>query len=74
LIAPLVELDPSAPRETLMRAGVRANIRASVEHIRRGTTLIESMVNAGEMLVVGAEYDLVSGQVEVLDAPPLPAA
>ena len=74
LIAPLVELDPDAPRETLMRAGVRANIRASVEHIRRGTALIEGMVNAGQMLVVGAEYDLVSGQVEVLDAPPLPAA
>jgi carbonic anhydrase len=74
LIAPLVELDPDAPREALMRAGVRANIRASVEHIRRGTALIESMVNGGEMLVVGAEYDLVSGRVEVLDAPPLPAA
>lgn len=73
VIAPLVELEPNAPREALMRAGVRANIRASVEHIRRGTSLIEGLVNTGQLLVVGAEYDLVTGQVEVLDPPPMPA-
>ena len=72
VVAPLLELDAKLSREALMRAGVRANIRASVEHIRRGTTLIEGLVNTGQLLVVGAEYDLVTGQVEVLDAPPLP--
>jgi len=74
VVAPLLELDAKLSREALMRAGVRANIRASVEHIRRGTTLIEGLVNSGQLLVVGAEYDLVTGQVEVLDAPPLPPA
>ena len=53
------------PRESLMRAGVRANIRASVDAIRRGTTLLEGMVTSGQLLVVGAEYDLVTGQVEL---------
>lgn len=69
VVAPLVELGTGMSREALMRAGVRANIRASVDAIRRGTTLLEGMVTSGQMLVVGAEYDLVTGQVELLDPP-----
>lgn len=70
VLKPLVELGTGMPREALMRAGVRANIRASVDHIRRGSTLLESMVTTGQLLVVGAEYDLVTGQVELLDQQP----
>ncbi len=70
VIVPLVELGSAnqLPREALMRAGVRANIRASVDAIQRGTTLLEKMVTSGEMLVVGAEYDLTTGKVELLQA------
>jgi carbonic anhydrase len=70
VIVPLVELGgaQNIPREALMRAGVRANIRASVDAIQRGTALLEKMVTAGEMLVVGAEYDLNTGKVELLQA------
>ncbi|MBL9013174.1 MAG: carbonic anhydrase [Myxococcales bacterium] len=70
VIVPLVELGTAnnLPREALMRAGVRANIRASVDAIQRGTALLEKMVTSGEMLVVGAEYDLQTGKVELLQA------
>ena len=70
VIVPLVELGTAnqLPREALMRAGVRANIRASVDAIQRGTALLEKMVTSGEMLVVGAEYDLTTGKVELLQA------
>ena len=70
VIVPLVELGTAnnLPREALMRAGVRANIRASVDAIQRGTALLEKMVTAGDMLVVGAEYDLQTGKVELLQA------
>jgi carbonic anhydrase len=68
VVVPLVELGNALPRETLMRAAVRANIRASVDAIQRGTALLEKMVTSGEMLVVGAEYDLITGAVEVMQA------
>ena len=70
VVVPLVELGSvnQLPREAIMRAAVRANIRASVDAIQRGTALLEKMVTAGDMLVVGAEYDLQTGKVELLQA------
>lgn len=69
VVVPLVNLAAGMPREQLVRAAVRANILASVDHLQRGTELLERMVSTGELLVVGAEYDLVSGEVEFLSAP-----
>ena len=66
VVVPLVELGNALPRETLMRAAVRANIRASVDAIQRGTALLEKLITSGELLVVGAEYDLVTGGVEFM--------
>lgn len=66
VVVSLVELGNALPRETLMRAAVRANIRASVDAIQHGTPLLESMAVAGQLLVVGAEYDLITGKVEML--------
>lgn len=66
VVVPLVELGNALPRETLMRAAVRANIRASVDAIQRGTTLLEMLTTSGELLVVGAEYDLVTGMVDFM--------
>jgi carbonic anhydrase len=66
VVVSLVELGNALPRETLMRAAVRANIRASVDAIQHGTPLLESMATAGQLLVVGAEYDLLTGKVEML--------
>lgn len=50
-----------------MREAVRANIRASVDHLRHGSTIIEDLVVQGRVAVVGAEYDLETGAVEFLD-------
>lgn len=66
VVVSLVELGNALPRETLMRAAVRANIRASVDAIQHGTPLLEAMATAGQLLVVGAEYDLVTGKVEMM--------
>jgi carbonic anhydrase len=52
-----------------MRAAVRANVRSSVDHLRHGSRLLEEMVRAGTVVVIGAEYDLRSGQVEFFDVP-----
>ncbi|MBL0215577.1 MAG: carbonic anhydrase [Myxococcales bacterium] len=66
VVVPLVELGNALPRETLMRAAVRANIRASVDAIQRGTPLLEGLSVSEQLVVVGAEYDLVTGVVDVM--------
>jgi carbonic anhydrase len=51
--------DPAA----LMAEAVRANVRASVDHLRHGSELLEELIRKDGLLVVGAEYSLESGIV-----------
>ncbi len=55
--------------ETLIHEAVRANVRASVDHLRHGSRILEELVLAGRLTVVGAEYDLETGEVSFFDAP-----
>jgi carbonic anhydrase len=48
----------------LGRAAVRANIRASVKHLRHGSDIIEHLIQKAGLLVVGAEYSLETGVVD----------
>lgn len=57
-------------KSTLMALASRANIRASARQLRHGSHLIESRVQTGELLVVGAEYSLQTGVVDVFDGLP----
>jgi len=61
--------DP-AHRDGLLREAERANVRASVDHLRHGSRLLEDLVLAGRVVVIGAEYELESGVVNLLDALP----
>ena len=54
------------PKE-LARQAVRANIRASVNQLRHSSQLIEQMVQASGLLVVGAEYSLETGVVDFFE-------
>ncbi len=47
----------------LVKAAVRANIRASVDHLRHGSEVLEQLIQKDGLLVVGAEYDLETGVV-----------
>lgn len=51
----------------LMRQAVRANIRASVKNLRRGSDIIRHLIRDDGLLVVGAEYSLETGEVEFFD-------
>lgn len=53
--------------EILLPHAVRANIRASVNHLRHGSEVIESMIQSNGLRVVGAEYSLETGVVEFFD-------
>lgn len=50
--------------EALMKEAVRANVRASVNHLRHGSEILENLVENDGLLVVGAEYALETGDVE----------
>ena len=49
--------------EALVRDAVRANVRASVNHLRHGSELLEQLIRNDGLLVVGAEYSLETGIV-----------
>ncbi len=67
-VAPLFE---AGLREDALAAhAVRANIRASVNHLRNGSELLERLVREDGLLVIGAEYDLTTGVVDFFDGVP----
>ncbi len=53
--------------EQLLREAMRANVRASADHLRHGSRILEDLVLAGRIVVVGAEYDIARGKVHFFD-------
>jgi carbonic anhydrase len=64
-----LERDPAR----LVREAVRLNIRASADHLRHGSELLEQLIQEDGLIVVGAEYSLETGVVEFFDGVPQPA-
>jgi len=56
-------------RDEVLRAAVRANVLASVDHLRHGSRFLEDMVRHNELMIVGAEYDIDTGVVDFFDLP-----
>jgi carbonic anhydrase len=54
----------------LVTEAVRANVRASANQLRHGSELLERLIEGDGLLVVGAEYCLESGIVNVFDGLP----
>ena len=53
--------------DRLIHEAVRANIRASVKHLRSGSDIIENLIQKDGLLIVGAEYSLEDGEVDFFD-------
>lgn len=72
-IRPAIEglLIDQTPRDQaqLIDDAVRANVRASVNHLRHGSEVLEQLIQNQGLLVVGAEYSLLSGLVDFFDIP-----
>ena len=56
--------------ETLAREASRANVRASANHLRHGSDILEEQIQKNGLLVVGAEYSLETGVVDFFDGIP----
>jgi carbonic anhydrase len=57
-------------QDALVREAVRANVRASVDHLRHGSEILEDLVAGSGVRIVGAEYSLETGIVEFHDDEP----
>src|SRR5450631_3512371 len=68
LVRPSVEnllaTDLKHDLDALVHQAVRANIKASVNHLRHGSDIIEQLIQEDGLLVVGAEYSLETGEVD----------
>jgi carbonic anhydrase len=66
----LLATDLCHDMDRLVDEAVRANIRASANHLRHGSEIIEHLIQNDGLLVVGAEYSLDSGVVDFFDGVP----
>ena len=66
----LLETDLRHDPQALMRQAIRLNIRASANHLRHGSPLLEQLIHDEGLVVVGAEYSLETGAVEFFDGVP----
>jgi carbonic anhydrase len=66
----LLATDLKHDHDALVHAAVRANIRASVRHLRHGSEIVENLIQNAGLMVVGAEYSLETGVVEFFDEEP----
>lgn len=68
----LLTTDLRLNRPALVERAVRANIRASTNHLRHGSPILEQLIEQEGLLIVGAEYSLDTGIVDFFDGLPAP--
>jgi carbonic anhydrase len=66
-VASLLATDLRNDLDKLIDQAVRANIRASADHLRHGSEILEQLIAREGLMVVGAEYSLDTGEVEFFD-------
>ena len=66
-IEPLMAAETETEDAALLDQAVRANIRASVNHLRHGSGILETLIRDDGLLIIGAEYSLETGAVDFFD-------
>jgi len=67
---PLLDTDLQHDPDRLIGHAVRANVRASANHLRHGSAILEHLIETNGLVVVGAEYSLETGVVDFFDGVP----
>ena len=67
----LLETELRNNLDALVECAVRQNIRASTNHLKHASELLENMIQDEGLLVVGAEYSLETGAVDFFDGMPV---
>ena len=63
----LLATDLANDLDALMKQAVQANVRASTNHLRSGSQVLEQLIEKQGLLVVGAEYSLETGVVDFFE-------
>ncbi|MEJ2105901.1 MAG: carbonic anhydrase [Acidiferrobacteraceae bacterium] len=63
----LMKTDLRDDMAALVQGAVRANVMASVNHLRHGSEILEQLIRDEGLRVLGAEYSIETGEVEFLD-------
>ncbi|MGR8946499.1 MAG: carbonic anhydrase [Gammaproteobacteria bacterium] len=62
-----VPADHATRTEQLFAQAIRANVLVAANQLRHGSEILEKLIEAGELKVVGAEYSLETGVVDFFD-------
>ena len=63
----LMQTELKSDLKKLSTHAVRSNVFSSVNQLRHGSAVLESLIEKGKLIVVGAEYSLETGQVTFFD-------
>ena len=66
-VAPLLQTELRHDPKALAEQAGRANVRASVQSLRRESQILKHLAQSDGLRVIGAEYSLESGHVEFFD-------
>ena len=66
-LEPLMVTETESEEAALLDQAIQANIRASVNHLKHGSGILETLIRDDGLLIVGAEYSLETGAVDFFD-------
>ena len=66
-LEPILTDDSDVDDEAVISSCVRANVQASVEQLQNGSLILEQLIDAGDLQVVGAQYSIETGDIEFFD-------
>ena len=66
-IRPALEPLVATGSDVDLAEAVAANVRQSVVQLRESSSILQDFENAGDIMIVGAEYSIESGEVEFFD-------
>jgi carbonic anhydrase len=66
-LVPFMHTDVWHKPDELLQQATRANILASVNHLKHSSSVLEDLVAHEGLVIIGAEYDLQTGQVSFFE-------
>jgi carbonic anhydrase len=66
-VEPVIGDQLNVDDEATITRCVRANVRASVEQLQHGSLIVEQLIDANELRIVGAEYSIETGRIEFFE-------
>lgn len=63
-VAELMNTELRNDPEALLRTAVRTNVRVSVKALQQASPMLNTLIQSGDLKIVGAEYSLETGAVE----------